>query len=63
MPGSAHAERRAVALPEGNLSKGMRQLNGVYTQRFVDNLRGMMPRDRDLSQNPPHPRADRCPSH
>lgn len=20
--------------PEGNLSKGMRQLNGVYTQRF-----------------------------
>jgi putative transposase len=23
-----------VETPEGNLSKGMRQLNGVYTQRF-----------------------------
>ncbi|WGV98266.1 transposase [Vibrio sp. YMD68] len=23
-----------IETPEGNLSKGMRQLNGVYTQRF-----------------------------
>jgi len=57
-----------VETPDGNLSRGMRQLNGVYTQRFnrakltnqvylgsdqfVEQMQGHLKPDRDLSEVP-----------